>query len=203
MMRKFKLALLYFVYSIKVVYYRMRGVRIGKKSFISGFPYIRICKGGQIRIGDNVTIHSKKKYNTLISEPVTLSVIEPGGILELHDGCGISGCKILCSKHISIGKYTIIGPDTVLYDCKPHDYSPKNGWFSSHSGGGAPIIIGERCYIGMRCIILKGVTIGNNCVIAAGALINKDVPPGHIAYGNPAVYSPLPERYTTVSQSVE
>lgn len=198
MLHKFKMALLRFAYSIKAAYYRMRGVCIGKNSFISGFPYIHICRGGQIRIGSNVTIHSKKKYNTLISEPVTMSIIERGGVLELQDGCGISGCKIVCSKHISIGKYTIIGPDTVLYDCKPHAYSPKNGWIGSHSGDGAPIIIGERCYIGMRCIILKGVTIGNNCVIAAGALINRDVPPGHFAQGNPAVYSPLPERLTVV-----
>lgn len=198
MLNKIKFKILCSLYALKALIYRLKGVRIGRRSFISGFPYIRICKGGSIVVGDDVTIHSKKRYNTLISEPVTLSVIEPGGKIELHEHCGMSGCKIVCSKHISIGRYTIIGPDTVIYDCKPHDYHPETGWFKHYTGGGAPVIIGERCYIGMRCIILKGVTIGNNCVISAGSVITRDVPPGHLAQGNPAVYTPLSERLTRV-----
>ena len=46
----------------------------------------------------------------------------------------------------------------------------------------------------MRCIILKGVTIGDDCVIAAGTLVNRDIPSGHLAIGNPATITPLPER---------
>lgn len=198
MIRRIRFKILCCLYAIKAGIYRIKGVEIGKKSFISGFPYLRTCKGGRIIMGNNVTVHSKKKYNTLITDPVTLSVIEPGGVIELHDHCGISGCKIVCACHISIGRYTIVGPDTVIYDCKPHKYQQERGWSGLHTGGGAPIKIGERCYIGMRCIILKGVTIGNDCVISAGTVITKDVPDGHIAQGNPAVYSPLPARLTSL-----
>jgi acetyltransferase-like isoleucine patch superfamily enzyme len=49
-----------------------------------------------------------------------------------------------------------------------------------------PIIIGDNVWIGMNCIILKGVTIGDGAIIAAGSVVNKDIPPRALAAGAPA-----------------
>lgn len=46
--------------------------------------------------------------------------------------------------------------------------------------------IGARCFVGARSIILPGITIGDGSIIAAGAVVTKDVPPGCIVAGNPA-----------------
>ncbi|MBQ4153928.1 MAG: acyltransferase [Clostridia bacterium] len=46
--------------------------------------------------------------------------------------------------------------------------------------------IGNNCFIGVRSIILKGVTIGDNCVIGAGSVVTKDIPAGSVACGVPA-----------------
>ena len=46
--------------------------------------------------------------------------------------------------------------------------------------------IGENCFIGARSIILPGVSIGDGSIVAAGAVVTKDVPPGSIVAGNPA-----------------
>lgn len=46
--------------------------------------------------------------------------------------------------------------------------------------------IGSRCFIGAHSIIMPGVTIGDGSIIAAGAVVTKDVPPGSIVAGNPA-----------------
>ena len=191
-MKKIKVRILYALYSVKSFWYRLRGIRVGKKCFISAWPHIHKHKNAEILIGNNVTIHSKKKYNRLITHPTTLSTEAPGAKIELKDNCGISGSTLICTKHISIGRYTIVGAGTVIHDCKAHEYSPKCGWMNCGKREGKPIIIGERCYIGMNCIILKGVTIGDNCVISAGTIIKEDVPAGHLAQGNPPVYTPLP-----------
>ena len=184
------------LHALKSLFYRMRGLKVGTRCIISGVPEIRRCKNSEIALGNSVVLHSKHKYNTLIRLPISISTVESGARVELHDHCGLSGCKIVCANSVSIGEYTIVGPDTVIYDCKEHEYSPEMGWLGRKSRTGKPIVIGKRCYIGMRCIILKGVTIGDDCVISAGTIITKDVPAGHIAQGNPAVYTPLPSHLT-------
>lgn len=50
----------------------------------------------------------------------------------------------------------------------------------------APIVVGDNVFIGTRAVILKGVTIGNNCVVGACALVTRDVEDGTIVAGNPA-----------------
>lgn len=46
--------------------------------------------------------------------------------------------------------------------------------------------IGKRCFIGARSMIMPGVTVGDSCVVAAGAIVTKDVPSGCVVAGNPA-----------------
>jgi acetyltransferase-like isoleucine patch superfamily enzyme len=50
----------------------------------------------------------------------------------------------------------------------------------------APISIGSNVYIGMRTLILPGVTIGNRCIIGAGSVVTKDIPDNSVAVGVPA-----------------
>src|SRR4051812_23276896 len=45
-------------------------------------------------------------------------------------------------------------------------------------------VIGAGCHIGARAIILPGLTLGDECVVAPGALVTKDMPPHHYAVGN-------------------
>lgn len=176
---------------IKNLWYRLCGITIGKDVFISGLPWLYRKKSARIIIRDKVTLHSNRRFNTLITNPVSISAVEPGAVIELKENCGISGSKIVCANKVTIGKYTMIGPDTIIYDCKEHEYDDTVGWLRCKKRTGKPITIGDKCFIGMRCVILKGVTIGDNCVIAAGTIISKDVPAGHLASGNPAVYTPL------------
>jgi maltose O-acetyltransferase len=51
---------------------------------------------------------------------------------------------------------------------------------------GKPVSIGENCWIGGHATILPGVTIGNRCIIAAGAVVTKNVPDDSRVGGNPA-----------------
>lgn len=51
---------------------------------------------------------------------------------------------------------------------------------------GKPIVIEEDCWLGGNVIVLPGVTIGRGCSIGAGSVVTKDIPPFHVAAGNPA-----------------
>ena len=57
------------------------------------------------------------------------------------------------------------------------------------------IKIGDNCFIGIRCIIIKGVTIGDNCIIGAGSIVTKNIPSGSVACGVPARVIETVEEY--------
>ena len=58
-----------------------------------------------------------------------------------------------------------------------------------------PIIVGDNVYIGIKSIILPGVKIGNNCIIAAGSVVSKDVPDNSVVGGVPARFIKTTDAY--------
>jgi acetyltransferase-like isoleucine patch superfamily enzyme len=64
----------------------------------------------------------------------------------------------------------------------------SNGWHdkSSFVPASGPVSIGSGCWIGVNATIIGSVSIGTNSIIAAGAIVNKDVPPNSIVAGVPA-----------------
>jgi len=185
------------VWKFIALFYRLllqcRGLKVGKDCFIDGMPIFRRVKGSRVTLGNQVTLISTPRHNSLLNQPVTLRTLTPQAILEIKSHVGISGAKLVCCNRITVGEYTIIGPDTLIYDSEGHHYLPETGWRTRRVRTGNPITIGSKCFIGTRCIILSGVTIGDNCVIAAGSVISHDVPSGYKASGNPATLTPLPK----------
>jgi maltose O-acetyltransferase len=51
-----------------------------------------------------------------------------------------------------------------------------------------PIIIGNNCWIGTSAIILPGTTLGNNCIVAAGSIVNGEFKDNSLIGGNPAKF---------------
>lgn len=92
-----------------------------------------------------------------------------------------SGCCFQDQGGIEIGDGTLIGHQVVLATLD-HDLLPENrgGMFP------APIKIGSNVWIGAHATVLSGVTIGDNAVVAAGAVVTKDVPANAVVGGVPA-----------------
>lgn len=83
-------------------------------------------------------------------------------------------------RGIHIGDNTWILRDAIIL---AHDHCRgKNGVGKFYN-----TYIGRNCIIGVRSIILPGVTIGDHCIIAAGAVVTKNTPPNSVVAGNPAV----------------
>ena len=101
------------------------------------------------------------------------------------------GAVFLDPDSIEIGDYTMFGPDVHVYTANhpviTEDRIVKNEnndlTFTNFT---RPVKIGSKCWIGARSTILPGVTIGDNVVIGAGSLVNKDIPDNSFAVGIPA-----------------
>ena len=194
MLKRLKLFLIYLVSSWSTfVVKTLRGVRVGQACMILGTPSIRKKKGSSIVLHDHVTLISLPFANPLLRHRAKLTTLSPHARIEFGSHSGMSGSCIVCCNRVTIGDYTIIGPDTLIYDSEGHSYSPEIGWQGRSERSGQPISIGCKCFIGARCTILSGVSIGDNCVISAGSVVTQNVPSGHKASGNPAVITPLPK----------
>ena len=91
------------------------------------------------------------------------------------------GCLLDGRKHeITTGSDVSMGPEasilTLGHDPQSRDFSDKGG----------PVRIGDRVWIGYRALVLPGVTIGEGAVVAAGAVVSRDVEPFTIVAGTPA-----------------
>jgi acetyltransferase-like isoleucine patch superfamily enzyme len=86
----------------------------------------------------------------------------------------------VCDKHIKIGKGTTIGWGVEILDSDLHRIVQDDFEMSK------PILIGSQVWIGAKAMILKGVTIGSGSVVAAGAVVTRNVPENTLVAGVPA-----------------
>ena len=92
------------------------------------------------------------------------------------------GCTILDNAQVTIGDNAFIAPHVSIYTAG-HPLHPKAR--NTRYEYGLPVTIGDNVWIGGNSVICPGVTIGNNVVIGAGSVVNKDIPDGVLAAGNP------------------
>ncbi|RYG20331.1 MAG: sugar O-acetyltransferase [Caulobacteraceae bacterium] len=92
-------------------------------------------------------------------------------------------CVILDVCEVDIGDLTQIGPGVQILTA---DHPRIAAERAKGIEFGKPIVIGRNVWIGGAAIILPGVTLGDDCVIGAGSVVTRDVPPGATVMGNPA-----------------
>jgi virginiamycin A acetyltransferase len=144
--------------------------------FNSPVPNHFFLKEG-LQIGKNVTF---KNWNSEIGDYTYI------GDNTLIDHCSEIGrfCSISHDVNIGMRNHALDHIST-----SPFFYSSKKGWLANSSfddKSEGPTMIGSDVLISAKTIVLSGVKIGHGAVIAAGAVVNKDVPPYAIAGGVPA-----------------
>lgn len=170
---------------------RLLGVKVGRNLKAHGKIILMRWPGGNISIGDNVSLVSGSHRATACSTalPFRLRAYGPGANISIGDNSELTAVSITSrSKGVIIGKNVLIAPNCIITDSDFHAHWPCESR-SSNPGyeNDALVRIGDYTWIGMNCIILKGVSIGKGCIIGAGSIVSRDVPDYCVVCGNPAV----------------
>ncbi len=154
----------------------------------------RLILNGRLRLGEKQVRKSRLETRILVEKNATMQVdqrysIAAGSYIRVIEGGSLrfkgkgflnENVQITCGDQVEIGENCFIGRDVIIRSYDAHRIE-KEGYQVA-----APIKIGDHVWIGQRAMILKGVTIGDGAVIAAGSIVTKDVPAHAIVAGVPA-----------------
>ena len=152
------------------------------------FRHFRSLQNPGLVIGANSSCYSGCSFS-----------IGKNGKCTVGDYTLLNGALVMAEELIEIGNYCIISWNVGIADSDFHPIDPvlrhQDAMALSPFAENrpprppirtAPVRIKDNVWIGMGAVILKGVTIGENSVVAAGAIVTKNVPPNTIVAGNPA-----------------
>lgn len=144
----------------------------------------RVVVEGRMLIGDRVR---------LVSKPACLELfVGRGATLSIGRSSFINhGTSIAALERVEIGESATIGPHCMILDNDFHRLEPSRRQELPPS---RPVVLEKNVWLGARVIVLAGVTIGENTVVAAGSVVSRNLPPNVLAGGMPArVIRSLPQ----------
>jgi acetyltransferase-like isoleucine patch superfamily enzyme len=152
---------------IRAAWYLRRAKKVGRWPGVGGRPCVEAT---DLEVGDNLKIWSTHR-RTLISG---------WGRMRIGDRVFInSGTMLFSVVEITIGDDVALSSEVYVTDTNSHGLEGGDPFE-------APVRIGAGSWVGTRAIVLPGVTIGRRVVVAAGAVVTKDVPDDSLVAGNPA-----------------
>jgi acetyltransferase-like isoleucine patch superfamily enzyme len=163
------------------------GIVWGKNWRLYGVPIVQKHRHSTIYIGAGLQLRSTWRSNPLSPHhPVVIGTWQAGARLTIGDNFGMTGGTLCAAQAIVIGHNVAVGANTTIIDTDFHWLSFEARRIDPAGAKTAPVVIEDDVFIGMSCIILKGVTIGRGSIIGAGSVVTRTVPPGSLVAGNPA-----------------
>jgi acetyltransferase-like isoleucine patch superfamily enzyme len=153
-----------------------KDIKIGSAFRVYGKLIIR--GSGKVRLGNNCYIDG------LTFGSVCLSATLPDSFISVGANCGFNGTVIQCYRLVEIDDWSNIS-DAYITDTPAHSIKKNRREIPSKETPAFPVKIGKNVWISTRAVILHGVSIGDNSVIAACSLVRKNVPSDVLAAGNP------------------
>jgi acetyltransferase-like isoleucine patch superfamily enzyme len=152
------------------------------------FHRIRSRHSPAVTIGNHVSCYSGCSFS-----------LGPEGRCTIGDFTLLNGALIMAEELVEIGSYCLISWNVGIADSDFHPLDPALRRQDARALAPfledrpprpkietAPVRIKDNVWVGMGAVILKGITIGENSVVAAGSIVTRDVPPNCVVAGNPA-----------------
>lgn len=171
-----------------IQYCSANNVVFDKKSVqFNDHAIVSISPNSEVKFGKGFIVNSGPEVGIGTTE--SKITVAAGAKLSIGDYTGISSTSILVRNSVVIGNHVNLGGGTYINDSNHHstdwrDREDRNR--DVNNAKTAPIVIGDLVFVGARSMILKGVTIGEKSIIAAGSVVVNDIPANCIAGGNPA-----------------
>ena len=134
-------------------------------TWMAGWPFSETCYPSKIRPIWSQNFFCDYGYNIEIGS----------NFYSNHNLTIVDVCKVTIGDNVLIAPHVMISTGT-------HPIDPIERQKTEY---GSPITIGNNVWIGGNVSVLPGVTIGDNCVIGAGSVVNRDIPANSVAVGNP------------------
>lgn len=156
----------------------------------NGIPYVMVAMDGKMSIGNNFAMNNGIKGNPIGCYERCTFFVNKGAELMIGDNVGLSQTALISDCTLKIGNNVKIGGGTSVYTTDFHSLDAKiratvNDLKNKKS---ASVVINDNVFIGAKCIILKGVTIGENSIVGAGSVVTRSIPADEIWAGNPAKF---------------
>lgn len=167
--------------------FALNGIPWGEGWRFHGVPIIQKHQGSRMEFGSYLQLRSSARSNPLgANRPVILSTLRAGAVLEIGDRFAMTGGTVCAAERITIGQEVTVGANTTIMDSDFHPLDPEQRRLHPQRASTAPVLIQDGVFIGVQCLILKGITLGQGCVVGAGSVVTQDIPAGAIVAGNPA-----------------
>ena len=156
------------------------GVSLGENCVFNGISRFSRHPRSHITIDKACHFNSSSTSNLIgINRPCIISTLTEGAEIQIGSNCGFSGTIIGCASKIIISENVRCGANTLITDTDWHTDDPR-------AGNDAPVTIESGVWLGVNVTVLKGVTIGENTLVAAGSLVTHSLPANIVAGGIPA-----------------
>lgn len=162
----------------------MPRIKIAKSASLNHWNFRKITKDSSFLIGNDSTCSAKIVFD------------RPTAVITIGERTFVGASLLVSAIGIDVGNDVLISWNVTIVDHNSHSIEFSNrkndviDWKTGYRDWSMvvqqKVVIHDKAWIGFGAIILKGVTIGEGAIIAAGSVVTRDVPPWTIVGGNPA-----------------